>query len=1003
MSIVRVHLLFLFVTLLILGGAASNLHAQDRCGTVEYQKKLISSGAVESTYDFEPWIRDRLKSVSGKSKSNARTNNSTYKIPVVVHIIHNGENHATNISDEQVLSQLRVLNEDYNRENADASETPDIFADVAGNPGIEFVLAKQTPEGLPTNGIIRVQGPKSSWTVNDNYLIKSLSYWPAEDYLNIWVCNLTDFLGYAQFPQSDLLDGLENSSSNRLTDGVVIATTVFGSIDDGDFILQNSYNKGRTATHEIGHFFGLRHIWGDDDGACGGHGDYVDDTPDQADRTLNCPSHPRTTCSTTSMFQNFLDYTNDECMNLFTVGQAERMAVVIENSPRRKSLLTSHALEDPQPIANDIGIRSISSPAVGECAGNIVPAIEVRNYGNNTITTAEIRILKDGTPAETKVFALNLSELESAELEFSPIALSPGTTNFTFEVVSTNGNPDGAAFNNTLDRSVFVPETASTPVLEQFGSFPDHWQLFNPDGLYTWDIVPAVNGEAGNTAMKLDFYDYEDNEGEIDILLSPVIDLTNTPAALVLFDVAHAQYQNSKDGLKVVVLSNCNADVTQGQVIYEKYGSDLSTAGKMNEAFTPQAAAQWRTEVLNLENFIGTGGVQLAFVAVNNWGNNLYLDNIRILTEDFANVSLRRIVAPPPVVCSPTLNPVVVVRNSGTTINSLEVEYTLNGTTQVHSVTGITIDSGSEAEIQLPPVTLAAGSNTFAVNLINPGGQPDLDTRDNEGSRTVVFDNKTILVPFKENFEQEFASKWTNTSPTGGVAWIPQSFSGNRTVAYKAFDNTNTEEEAWLVTSAFDLSETNVASIFFDISYALRNGVSEIFEVRASTGCTQPFETIRTLSGDALSVTTASQPWEPKSDSDWNRDIYVSLSDLAGQENVRLAFVVSNRNGNNLYMDNLRLYLSDDQTPVTVNGVFNVYPNPVRPGEMLQVSFNFETLNDIVIEVIDSMGKQIFQGIDNGVLNQTLSLDTSGLAPGLYVVRIMAAGKVYNSKVLIGY
>src|SRR5690606_11589945 len=271
--------------------------------------------------------------------------------------------------------------------------------------------------------------------------------------------------------------------------------------------------------------------------------------------------------------------------------------------------------------------------AVGECAGNIVPAIEVRNYGNNTITTAEIRILKDGTPAETKVFALNLSELESAELEFSPIALSQGTTNFTFEVVSTNGNPDGAAFNNTLDRSVFVPETAPTPVLEQFGSFPDHWQLFNPDGLYTWDIVPAVNGEAGNTAMKLDFYDYEDNEGEIDILLSPVIDLTNTPAALVLFDVAHAQYQNSKDGLKVVVLSNCNADVTQGQVIYEKYGSDLSTAGEMNEAFTPQAAAQWRTEVLNLENFIGTGGVQLAFVAVNNWGNNLYLDNIRILTE----------------------------------------------------------------------------------------------------------------------------------------------------------------------------------------------------------------------------------------------------------------------------------------------------------------------------------------------------------------------------------
>src|SRR5690606_22523627 len=178
--------------------------------------------------------------------------------------------------------------------------------------------------------------------------------------------------------------------------------------------------------------------------------------------------------------------------------------------------------------------------------------------------------------------------LESQEVEFTPVNLSSGTTTFSFEVVSVNGSPDDAVFNNTLERSVFVPETASTPVHEQFGSFPDHWQLFNPDGLYTWEIVPAINGEAGNTAMKLNFYDYEDNEGEIDVLLSPVIDLSDAPAALVLFDVANAQYQNSKDGLKVVVLSNCNADVTQGQVIYEKYGSDLSTVGKINEGFTPQ-------------------------------------------------------------------------------------------------------------------------------------------------------------------------------------------------------------------------------------------------------------------------------------------------------------------------------------------------------------------------------------------------------------------------------
>jgi gliding motility-associated-like protein len=201
--------------------------------------------------------------------------------------------------------------------------------------------------------INRIKGSKPSWTIQDNEELKSLIYRAAEDYLNIWVCDLTDYYGYAQFPLSTL-PGIENSLTNRLTDGVIISYKNFGSIDYGNFDLDPAYNKGRTAVHEVGHFFGLRHLWGDAVG-CGGT-DYVIDTPSQSSQTSGCPIHPQPDCSTAKMFQNYMDFTDDACMNMFTKGQVDRMRIVLENSPRRASLLLPL---EKSPIAD---ISKIFSP-----------------------------------------------------------------------------------------------------------------------------------------------------------------------------------------------------------------------------------------------------------------------------------------------------------------------------------------------------------------------------------------------------------------------------------------------------------------------------------------------------------------------------------------------------------------------------------------------------------------------------------------------------------------
>lgn len=610
--------------------------SQDRCGSVQYHsKRILKNPLIENKSQFENWIQQR--SLQSEKKSRTGRTQATYRIPVVVHIIHNGETHATNISDEQVLSQIRVLNEDFNRENADATQTPADFLGVAGSLDIEFVLAKETPEGLPTNGIVRVQGTKSSWTINDNYELKSMSYWPAEDYLNLWVCNITDYIGYAQFPESDILSGLEGASTNRLTDGVVITYDAFGSIDDGSFDLQSKYNKGRTATHEIAHFFGLRHIWGDDDGAClnesGHEDDYVNDTPDQGDKNTGCPSHPKSSCGATSMFQNFLDYTNDACMNLFTQGQVDRMTIVIENSPRRKSLLTSHGLTEPDPVADDLGIKEILSPVAGSCDNSVVPKLWVRNYGNNHISSASIRVSKNNTEVETKNFTVDLDPLDSTILSFSPVPVSSGTSTFHFLITQVNDNADVSPINNTATQNVLVPAVIDAPFTEEFNSVPPDWDILNPDHVYTWELTAAPYATTDNYAMKMDFYNYEDNLGEVDLLVTPMFDLLEVDGAFVQFDVAYARYQGSNDGLRVVVLDNCNTDITTGSVVYDKSGAALRTTDDTSNAFVPKDTSSWRTETIDLSPYAGQTNLQLAFVGINDYGNNVYIDNIMVLNE----------------------------------------------------------------------------------------------------------------------------------------------------------------------------------------------------------------------------------------------------------------------------------------------------------------------------------------------------------------------------------
>lgn len=241
-------------------------------------------------------------------------------IPVVFHIVYS--NATQNISDAQILSQLEILNDDFRRLNSDADNTWSQAADTE----IEFCLASQDPSGNPTDGILRIPTTVSSFGTTDNVKFTSSGgsdAWPRGDYLNFWVCNIGGgILGYAQFP-----------GGAAATDGVVCGYQYVGNIGTATA----PFNLGRTATHEVGHWLNLYHIWGD--GNCNVD-DQVTDTPNSDNPNYGCATG-HVSCSTTDMVENYMDYSDDACMNLFTQGQKTRMQALLAPTGFRGSLANS--------------------------------------------------------------------------------------------------------------------------------------------------------------------------------------------------------------------------------------------------------------------------------------------------------------------------------------------------------------------------------------------------------------------------------------------------------------------------------------------------------------------------------------------------------------------------------------------------------------------------------------------------------------------------------------
>jgi hypothetical protein len=321
-------------------------HAQTihKCYTSEMEKENEQRYPEweKQRHAFEQEIQHRIRT----QRLSSKTTYNVITIPVVVHVLHNnidGSISGENIPDQQIIDQIKVLNEDYRRTNIDASNTPLIYQNIASDIEIQFCLANRDPLGNMSNGINRVYNKATRFIYPDNdAFLKSLSYWPSDQYLNIWVCDLANktqtqtILGYAQFPSSSSLVGLNTNEGDATTDGVVINYRVFGK----NASTGGNYDLGRTTTHEVGHWLGLIHTWGDGD--CSAT-DYCNDTPScNGEIYTSSPAcNSLIQCTNRRMIENYMDYSDDGCMNLFTADQKTRMRTALDVSPRRLAIQSS--------------------------------------------------------------------------------------------------------------------------------------------------------------------------------------------------------------------------------------------------------------------------------------------------------------------------------------------------------------------------------------------------------------------------------------------------------------------------------------------------------------------------------------------------------------------------------------------------------------------------------------------------------------------------------------
>ena len=601
--------------------------AQEHCGTMNKHKALYHKNAQYKVY-YDQEIAD----TKVKSARESSTQGIVYKVPVVIHVMHVGEavGVGSNISTDQIHSAISSINDAYRK------KAGTIYSANGVDMEIEFCLAQKDPNGNATTGINRIDasatGSYGTMGITDaNELdIKALSKWSNTSYYNIWVVSEIDNNG----GQSGIQGYAYFAGAPSSVDGAVMLHNSFGYDPEGgrNYNLKSYTNKNITCIHELGHAFGLYHTFeGDNNGSacptntngCGSDlGDCCADIPSHIRSASNCVSGINACDNITSrelFIHNYMDYSSDACQNMFTANQYTRARSYLAIGGSRASLVTP------------------SNLAACGCNGNTAPIARFYALNKQPCDGSSVQFVDESLNAPTSYSWTLAGASPQMSTSQNPVASYSGAGPYAVSLTVTSSGGQ----TNTDTKSAYIAPFASAsvtlPSTESFeGTFPPTgWEASSSDasstwgteGTKVWEQRPVLGSGAGSNAAAINFYNYLTSP-KTDDLLSPTYNFVGIANPSLSFNLAYRYFDfTHADTLAVYAITNCGNVSTR---IYYKGGLDLNSTTSTISNFTPASTTDWRTETIDVSAFIGQK-VRFLFRAINDYGDNLYLDNINLV------------------------------------------------------------------------------------------------------------------------------------------------------------------------------------------------------------------------------------------------------------------------------------------------------------------------------------------------------------------------------------